>query len=296
MALDLPPNIDFHPLGAALYHGKYHTTLLVTNCRRNQSTIEVFELSVKNPTKSTWRRSLSHELIPNGNAILPVSSTQFYVTNDHYFRRKEHKYLHMSESYLALPLSFTTFVDFSGNNIKARKVVFGQRAANGITATPDLDMVFIAESTRGGFGVYKRTEDNSLDFQEYVKINGHTDNVHFHADGYINAENWGNSAVYAGLHPNIVRLVKFVKGIQNAPSWIVSARPAREKMEGDPSDYKGPLHRARADKETWDVRTEFQDAGEWFGGATGAIVDKQRGVMIGGGLYDANGAFICHKT
>jgi arylesterase / paraoxonase len=294
MQLDLPASMDFHPLGAALYHGKYHTTLFVTNCQRNQSTIEIFQISLTDPTKLTWQRSLSDDLIINANAILPISSTQFYVTNDHFFRRRDLKFPHMLESYLALPLSFTAFVDFSTKTLKARKVVTGQRMANGITATPDLERIFIAESTRGGFGVYKRQDDSSLEFQEHVKINGHTDNIQFHDHGYVNVENWGESALYVGLHPNVVRLVKFVKGIQNAPSWIVSARPAGHGGQMDPSDDK-ELYKAQTDKETWSVRTEFQDTGEWFGGATGAMLDEKRGVMIAGGLYDANGAFICRK-
>ena len=241
----------------------------------------------------TWKRSISHSLIPNANAILPVSSTQFYVTNDHRFRRAEAKSSHTLETYLGLPLSYTTFVDIS-EKVVVRKAVSLQRVANGIASTPDLELLFIAESARGGFGVYSRTSENDLKFQEFVRINGFTDNLHFNDDGYVDKDNWGKSSVIVGVHPNILRLEKFVRNIQSAPSWIVSARPSKEEYQQDPNDQG--LYKAKNYKSTWHIQTEFQDDGEWFGAATGAIVDEKRGVMIGSGLYDANGAFICRKN
>ena len=244
--------------------------------------------------KLTWKRSITHPLILNANAILPISPTEFYVTNDHLFRRSKEKGAHILESYLQLPLSFTTFVDISGKDVVARKAASLQRVANGITSTPDLETVFIAESARGGFGVYSRTPGNDLKFQEFVRINGFTDNLHFVADGYINKDIWGKSLVIVGAHPNILRLEKFARNIQSAPSWIVSARPTKEESQQDPHDQG--LYRAKNYKNTWHIQTEFQDDGKWFGGVTGAIVDEERGVMIGSGLYDANGAFICRKN
>jgi hypothetical protein len=203
------------------------------------------------------------------------------------------KFAHMFETYSQLPLSYTTFVDFSGSVIKAETAVSLQRIANGITASPDLERVFIAESARGGFGVYARTADNKLDFQEFVSINGFTDNLHFNANGYIDKDNWGNSAITVGVHPNIVRLVNFAKGVENAPSWIVSVRPSKEGLEKDPKDMG--LYVAKNYKEFWHVKTEVQDDGQWFGGATGGFIDGERGVLVGTGLYDANGAIICLK-
>ena len=167
-----------------------------------------------------------------------------------------------------------------------------QRIANGISSTPDLEMVFIAESTRGGFGIYSRAPDNELVFQEFVRINGLTDNLNFNDDGYINKDNWGKSAVIAGVHPNVLRLEKFARNKQSAPSWIVSARPLEHELERDPEGQG--LYRAANQKNKWHIQTELQDDGEWFGSATGIIVDKEFG-MIGVGLYDSNGAFMCRK-
>jgi hypothetical protein len=198
----------------------------------------------------------------------------------------------MFESYSQLPLSYTTFVDISGAHVTAHKVVSLQRMANGITATPDMQTVFIAESARGGFGIYTRTAKNKLDFKEFISINGLTDNLHFNDDGYIDKDNWGESSVIVGAHPNIVRLVKFAKGERNAPSWIVSVRPAKDGLK---KDAEG-LYRASNYKDDWHVKTELQDDGTWFGGVTGGMIDAAQGVMIGSGLYDENGAFICRKV
>jgi arylesterase / paraoxonase len=292
LSLGIPETSDFHPLGAALYHSSRHSTLFVTNAGRNGSSIELFHVSHSIPLKITWERSISHPLIPNANAILPVSSTEFYVTNDHLFRRDQAKSAHILESYLQLPLSYTTFVEIS-ENVVVRKAVSSQRVANGIASTPDFETVFIAESARGGFGVYSRTSENDLKFQEFVRINGFTDNLHFNDDGYIDKNNWGKSSVIVGVHPNILRLEKFARNIRSAPSWVVSVRPATDEYQEDPHDQG--LYKAKNYKNMWHVQTEFQDDGEWFGAATGAIVDNERGVMIGSGLYDSKGVFICRK-
>jgi len=294
LSLELPEGSDFHPLGAALIHQPLHSTLFITNAQRNGSTIEMFHVSHANPPILSWRRTISHPLIPNANAIQPVSLTSFYVTNDHRFRRVESTPTHALESYLQLPLAWTTFVDLSENEVVARKVVSLQRLANGITATPDLKTIFIAETARGGFGVYARTDDNELHFKEFVRINGLADNVNFNDDGYVDEDNWGKSSITVGCHPNVFRLEKFARGKGNAPSWIVSVRPKAEGMEEDPSAQG--LYMAKNYKNTWHVTTEFQDDGEWFGGGTGAIIDHERDVMIGTGLYDSNGAFICRKV
>jgi Arylesterase len=293
LSLDIPEASDFHPLGAALFREPYHSTLFVTNAGRNQSSIELFHVSHTIPPTLTWERSITHPLLPNANAILAVSPTQLYVTNDHRFRRIESLSKHIFETYSQLPLSYTTFLDFSDDNVIAHTAVSLQRLANGITATPDLETVFIAECGGGGFGVYTRTPDNVLNFKEHVSINGIIDNLDFVADGYVDKDNWGNSYVVAGAHPNVLLMQKDLANKENAPSWVVSARPAAQGLQSDPTDQG--LYKAKNYKTTWHVKTELQDDGDWFSTSSGAMVDMDRGVMIGGGLYDENGAFICRK-
>jgi arylesterase/paraoxonase len=293
MSLDIPETSDFHPLGAALFHERYHSTLFVTNAGRNQSSIELFHVSHTIPPTLTWRRSITHPLLPNTNAILPVSPTQLYVTNDHRFRRIESRSMHTFETYSQLPFSYTTFLDFSDDNVLANRAVSHQRIANGITATPDLETVFIAECAAGGFGVYTRTPDNVLHFKEHVPINAIIDNLHFVADGYVSKDNWGKSYVIVGAHPNPLLLKNDAANKANAPSWLVSARPAADGLKSDPTDQG--LYKAKNYKKTWHVQTELQDDGDWFSTSCGAIADMDRGVMVGSGLYDENGAFICRK-
>lgn len=294
LSLGIPPGFDFHPLGAALFHQSGHSTLFSTNAGRNGSTIELFHVSHSNPPKLTWKRSISHELIPNANAILPVSPTQFYVTNDHHFRRAANQYAHIFESYSQLPFAHTTFVDISEVNAVAQIAMSQQRIANGITATPDLETVFIAETAAGAIGAYSRTPDDKLQFKEYIKMEGLLDNIHFNDDGYLDGDNWGNSCVTAGAHLNMIHLIKQARGTGYAPSLIVSARPAKIRSKERQPD-RG-LSQSKDYKETWHVQTELQDDGKWFSGATGAFIDTQRGVMIGVGLYDSNGAFICRRN
>jgi len=200
----------------------------------------------------------------------------------------------MFETYSQLPFAHTSFVDISEVHTVAQIAMSRQRVANGITATPDLETVFIAESTAGAIGAYSRTPDNKLQFKEYIRMEGLLDNLHFNDDGYHDEHDWGNSCVTAGAHLNIIHLTKQARGTGYAPSSIVTARPAKIRSEDRQSD-RG-LHRAKDHKETWHVQTELQDDGKWFSGATGAFIDARRGVMIGVGLYDSNGAFICRRN
>jgi hypothetical protein len=293
LSLGLPETSDFHPLGLELFHQRLHSTLFVANAGRNQSSIEIFHVSHSKTPKLTWKRSITHPLIPNANAILAVSPTQLYITNDHRSRRVESKAKHAFETYSLLPTSFTTFLDLSDDTVTAEIAVSFQRVANGIAATPDLETVFIAESGGAGFGVYTRHSDNTLSFQEHVTMNGHADNIHFVEDGYIDKDNWGKSHLLVGLHPNVFRMMDTAANKRNAPSWIVSARPTLNEPSTDPTD-KG-LYKAKNYLPTWHIQTELQDDGEWFGSSCGAVTDSEKDVMVGSGLYDSHGAFICQK-
>jgi arylesterase / paraoxonase len=294
LAVNIPRDVDFHPLGAAVFQDQSTkgTTLFVASCRRDNSTVEIFHFDSSN-AKLTWQRTIAHPLIPNANAIRPISSTQFYVTNDHRFRQSASKALHMMETFTQFSSTYTTFVDFSGPTISAQKVVSLEGMTNGIASTPDLSQIFIAESGRGAFGIYNRNPTtNTLTFSRYVRINGHPDNLHFVSVGYRDANDWGQSFVVVGVHPNIFLLRRAVAG-GVAPSWIVTAG----KGENVPAEERvGELHRTKKYGEDWDVRTLVQDGGEWFSGATGAVVDVERGVMVGSGLYDSHGAYVCRKT
>jgi hypothetical protein len=134
-------------------------------------------------------------------------------------------------------LSYTTFIDFSSlDTILARKVVSFQRLANGITATPDLSQIFIAESGRRIWGLLSQPSGQFLHFDKFVRINGHTDNLHFVAKDYLSPASWGQSFVMAGVHPNILSLRRSAKG-GTAPSWIVSVRPGNETLEEKVTGY-----------------------------------------------------------
>src|SRR5258708_16856960 len=116
-----PLDADFHPLGIYVvpsHESLVPSTVFTVNHGRHNTTIEIFHLYDSSPTspypKLRYVRTLSHPAFVSPNAVVPISPTSFYVSNDHRFTRRipfVGDLLAVSETLLALPLSWVDRVD-----------------------------------------------------------------------------------------------------------------------------------------------------------------------------------------
>ena len=107
--VDFKVQSDFHTLGMAFDEDT--STLFVASHRHDHPAVEMFKLDLEAYT-ATHLRSIQHPLIHGPNSIVLINDHEFYVTNDHFFVRKNHPILHQLETYLGAPGGTVVHVDY----------------------------------------------------------------------------------------------------------------------------------------------------------------------------------------
>lgn len=185
--LGYPADADFHPLGVNFYReADGPTRVFVVNHGRNGSSVEIFDVNYEDRTaKHVMTITDGNKNILSPNAIAPVSYTQFYVTNDHYFLHKDYEALSLIETVFEMPWSWVTYVDFTDcppkMPPKTHVAVNGFPFANGIAVTPTGKQVLIGSTSECSVRIYERNpKTNNLSHTyETVSFNCHVDNVRF---------------------------------------------------------------------------------------------------------------------
>jgi arylesterase/paraoxonase len=204
---------SFHPHGISLLSDRRGPDLLyVVNHPTNElHTIEVFEVDANGARQVQTFRD---PLLVSPNDVVAISRDELYVANDHAIgrgpgqlwddalRRERAQIVHIRSGV-------------------SRVVVSDLAYANGINATPDGSVVYVAESTGRRMRVYKRTASTGdLALQRTIDVGLGPDNIEIAANG----------SLYIAGHP---KLITFLRHAANAkvlsPSEVV--RVANGKVE-----------------------------------------------------------------
>ncbi|KAK7724671.1 hypothetical protein SLS63_008508 [Diaporthe eres] len=121
--------------------------LFVTNHGRQGSRIEQFHLDLETLT-ATHVRSVIHPLISIPNSIAAVSTSEFYVTNQHHFTARENPLLWAVETYVALPIATVVHVNILENGTVDAAVVARQAYPNGVVLLNETTLAVAATSKR----------------------------------------------------------------------------------------------------------------------------------------------------
>lgn len=260
---------SFHPLGVE-YH-RESGTLVVCNHHVDGSRIEVFTLTMNSKSAvAKHTRSIIHPLLRTPNSVVALNENEFYITNDHYFRRKDYPALTLVETYAGIPGGTVAYVNLAADPIEVKTVARGP-FANGVTLLNGTT-VAVAFSAAAEVRLYNRQEDYSLQQVDAIRLRFVPDNLSTGKDG---------SLLIAG-HPHPPSLDKNVhartecKGADGvvpqecwkstAPSWV-------ERWTAD----KG-------------LETLYVSSHE-FGSSATAAKDAARNVGIVTGLYE-NGILV----
>ncbi|KAL6236257.1 hypothetical protein BDW75DRAFT_117360 [Aspergillus navahoensis] len=268
---DTPDDFLFHPLGVE-YH-RDTATLFVCNHHNDGSRVDIFVLDTEGKVPVARHvRSIIHPLLPGPNSIVVLSDHELYVTNDHYFLRRERPFLSLLETYAGIPGGTVVYVNLGKDKepVEVRTVARGP-FANGVTLLNETT-VAVAFSAAAEVRLYRRLPDNGLEFLEAIKMPLLPDNLSTDKDGAL---------LIAG-HPHPPSLEKTVhkrrdcidaNGVvpqecwkSTAPSWVARWTEA-----------KG-------------VENLYVTAKE-FGSSATAAKDAQRNVGIVAGLYE-NGILV----
>ena len=260
---------DFHPLG--IEYDSTSQTLLVVNHAASGSRIEVFKL-FPDEYAASYVRTVEHPFLAAPNAIAAISETEFFVTNDHYFRCRYHPMLSVLETYSGLPGGTVAYINMGSSLSSATvdsEVVARVPFANGI-ALLNSSTLAVASSSTNSVYLYNITRGNGigaprLTYLRSIKVQFHPDNLSVDRNGNL---------LIAG-HPHGPTLESIAKDSArcNAPGSV--------GKEG--CDAKG-LSWISEWSEKDGLKTLY--AGDDFATSTTAVRDVDRNVGIAGGLYE----------
>lgn len=291
-----PETSDFHPLGVDILPATRTEPahVFIVNHGRNYSTVEQFTLVGRKeaPYHARYVRTWEHKAIHAPNAIVPLSPTSFYLTNDHRLTRRlpapVGDIAPLVETLLAIPGGWVDRLDLVEGEVKVARAISNIPFANGIALSPDGTEVAVVSTTEATVQLYDRDPATSaLTFRERIYIPHSPDNVSYD-------ENKG-SILVAG-HPHFPSLIKLVaKKSQTSPSWVIEIE-RRNVSDGVPVDAEAPYpaYKRVAPTTNYKLTTVYQSNGLHYStSATGIRHGKNLLVagLYGDGLLHC--AFLC---
>ncbi|KAG8749817.1 hypothetical protein FRC12_013208 [Ceratobasidium sp. 428] len=276
-----PANADFHPLGIEVIPSTEKPRVLVINHRRDRPTIEVFRIYYHEGSALmlTHEKTLHHPSIKAPNAMVAVSETAFYLSQDHTFTFRLgwplNMFLPVLETMLALPLGRVSLVLFDTvQGVGQVQTIASQIPfANGVAISEDGSTLAVAATTLAEVQFYSRNQ-TSIDFVRSIKVPFSADNIAFA----------GDQLLVAG-HPYLPAFMALKKGkTDTSPSWVSSISPA-ETNSGE-SWISRIAHGAK-------VTDILKSDGSFLTSSSGAFADLEMQTMFVVGLYDGNGVAKC---
>ncbi|KAF8317477.1 hypothetical protein DL93DRAFT_573901 [Clavulina sp. PMI_390] len=281
-----PEEASFHPLGIDILGATSEegAHLFVVNHAKSFSTVEQFKLieTTSGSPRAVYLRTWAHpSSIHAPNAIVALSPTAFYVTNDHYFTRRLPspwgKFVPLIETLFAIPLGWVDLVELVADDdvtavsarqspqIRSRRIVSGIPFANGMSMSHDGREVAVVSTTQTAVRFYDRDAiSNALTFRDEVLLPFNGDNI-----AYDESPGGSHSVIVAG-HPHFPTLVKLAAGKTTvSPSWVVEITPKGDATYAD-DDGKAPypVYRRVGKAKNYSSRTLYQSSGEDFPSST----------------------------
>lgn len=190
---NLTPDLEFefHPHGLSLYRGPDKRKLLfVVNHRSDRDSIEIFEVG---NSDLVHQETVTAELLRDANDIVAVDSRRFYVTRDHGYSSEWGRRL---EEYFRLGESSVVYYDGQEFRTVAQDLAY----ANGINASRDSLLIFVAATLEGNILLYNRDPENgSLNLQEKIFLGTAVDNIEVDEDGNL----------WIGAHPKPLNFIDY---------------------------------------------------------------------------------------
>ncbi|KAI3390531.1 hypothetical protein diail_9275 [Diaporthe ilicicola] len=259
---------------------EYHepsSTLFMTNHGRQGSRIEKFHLDLETLT-ATHVGTVVHPLIHIPNSIVAVGESEFYVTNQHHFRAREHRLLWAFETYLAPPLASVVHVRVLDNGTVDAAVVARQAYPNGIVLLNDTTLAVAATSQRT-VNLYAVSQPAAQEAPHPTLKLESSFGLPFLPDNLAVSKSDG--ALLVAGHPHLPSLGKFAR------SRRVCHRPDVLEEQGQETRDMCATTGAASWASEWTPEGGVQHiyAGWEYPTSASVVRDRERGVGIVAGLY-----------
>jgi arylesterase/paraoxonase len=258
---------QLHPLGIA-YRAESRT-LYVVNHSKTGSTVEVFTVS-EDATTLIYLSTIKHPLLPTPNSVLPISTDEIYITNDHKWVKKDQPLLAEFESVAAYPGGSVIYMNFATNETrKVAELPF----ANGITQLSG-NRIAVASTTLPAVYIYAvDPKSHALTLLRKLRTQFWPDNLSTDSNGKL---------LIAG-NPWAIKMAH------------IAQRQHKYDFDGHGEAVPGLLSPDDAPRSgSWVAEWDGNDAGELrklyvgdeFHTSTSAVRDVKRGMGLVSGLYE----------
>jgi hypothetical protein len=212
-------------------------------------------------------RTISDARIETPNDIYAVSATEFYVTNDHYYREGLMREL---EAVAPTKWSSTVYVEITdltatdAKGLKVETALTGIKNNNGLGHVYDSEEVTVVSAERGIlYRCSANAENASLSVLESIHLDSTLDNPTWYHDLWASADNDKSGYVLAGLARGIDLAGHAKDPAAKDPSlvWLVQRQTSaftqdtKTQAEGD-----------------WEKKLVFADDGEKMRTASAAVI------------------------
>jgi arylesterase/paraoxonase len=214
---------DFHPHGVSIYRDDSQALFYIINHKRDGEAIEVFK--IESPTVFRHLYSIEDEKqLFHINDLHVISPKGFYVST--WYIYEEDEYMAIVEKFGGQKWTYVSYCDVSLKSekpqISCRKVAEKLAMANGVNSDPSQKFIYVATPLERAVKVYKRLEDNSLEFIEEVYAGTHVDNINVTPEGTL----------VLGCHPKALTFLRYVQNSDTsfAPSQVLSLNYPKQKI------------------------------------------------------------------
>ena len=235
---------------------------------KSHSRIELFRHEIGSST-AKHIRTISDPRIETPNDIFAVSSTEFYVTNDHFYREglmRELETVAPTKWSSTVHVSITDLAASDSEGLKVQTALTGIKNNNGLGHVHGSDEVTVVSAERGIlYRCFDDGKNGTLRVEESVHLDSTLDNPSWYHDAWASEGNDKSGYVLAGLARGIDLAGHAKDPAAKDPSlvWLV-----QRKASSHTSELKQD---GKAEGE-WEKKLVFADDGEKLRTASAAVI------------------------
>jgi arylesterase/paraoxonase len=216
LPVNLTPDLKltFHAHGLSLFPQGEGGTVMAVNHRdgggvfgSDDDAIEIFDFK---DGKLTHKKTVTHPLLKSVNDVVAIDGERFYATIDHAYSSG---IMRRIEDYARLSMAFVVYYD--GKTVKRATGTF--RYANGINASHDGNLIYVAATTDGAISVFQRNKSTGeLTGRRDAELGTGVDNIEIDEQG----------AIWVAGHPRLFDFLAHAKDPKKiAPSQVLKLTP-----------------------------------------------------------------------
>ncbi|KAI5272235.1 serum paraoxonase/arylesterase family protein [Aureobasidium subglaciale] len=258
--------------------------------QKSNSRVELFRHVIGTST-AKHIRTISHPRVETPNDIYAISPTEFYVTNDHFYREGLMREL---ESVAPVKWSNTQLVSITdlyatspSEGLEVQTALTGIKNNNGLGHVHESEEITVVSAERGIlYRAFPHAENKTLEVKESIHLDSTLDNPTWYHDRWATDSDDRSGYILAGL----ARGIDLASNTKNPEAkdpvyvWLVQRNPSHTSPEGQQEG-------------NWEKKLIFQDDGAKVRTASAAVVigidpklegGKKRGWLFVTGFMSEN--------